>query len=355
MYSPLFAAALMLTPAATLSPTPIGFSTPAPASQAAAQTAATPPSNLEISVLTYNVHGLPWPLTKNRRAMMRAIGRELALMRQEGRQPDIVLIQEGFGGDMADLVKLSGYQHWARGPGRHDRIWGDPPAEAKGFHPARYLPFGEGWGKFTSAGLHVLSDLPITEVKSIAYRYCAGFDCLANKGAMRVRVSLPDGAGEIDVVNTHMNSKGAAKVPFSRSAKAHNLQTDELNAFVAGRGDQAPLLVGGDFNVRGSPDRYYHRVAERPFTVVSEFCNTPASDCAGEIPAPDAQPWLASEDLQAFANRGPLQVQPVKIGALFSSPETGGRLSDHDGYLVRYRLSRTGPEARPVQTASAAP
>lgn len=38
----------------------------------------------DISVLTYNVRGLPWPLASDRGNALRAIGRELAQMRQSG-------------------------------------------------------------------------------------------------------------------------------------------------------------------------------------------------------------------------------------------------------------------------------
>ncbi len=50
-----------------------------------------------------------------------------------------------------------------------------------------------------------------------AYRYCAGFDCLANKGVMMVHVDLPGLPEGLDIVNTHMNARKAAKVPKSRS------------------------------------------------------------------------------------------------------------------------------------------
>ena len=77
------------------------FEVPPPPPAPAAQTA-------EISVLTYNVRGLPWPIARGRGAALREIGAELAQMRREGREPDVVLIQEGFRAEMADLVKASG-------------------------------------------------------------------------------------------------------------------------------------------------------------------------------------------------------------------------------------------------------
>ncbi|MDF2901939.1 MAG: hypothetical protein K0Q62_1998 [Phenylobacterium sp.] len=83
----------------------------------------------EISVLTYNVRGLPWPIAKGRAKALKKIGAELAAMRREGRQPDVVLIQEGFRGEVADLVKASGYRHWAQGPTRQERASGTAPED----------------------------------------------------------------------------------------------------------------------------------------------------------------------------------------------------------------------------------
>ena len=89
-----------------------------------------------------------------------------------------------------------------------------------------------------------------------------------------------------------------------------------------------------------NPDRYDYRSAERPYQVVSEFCDRAADPCEGQAPAhPGVPPWLRSQDLQAFAGAGPVTVRPIRIETLFAASKSGRRLSDHDGYLVRYRLS----------------
>lgn len=303
---------------------------------------APPQAAAEISVLTYNVRGLPWPIAHGRAEALRKIGEELATLRAEGRQPDVVLIQEGFRDEVARLVAASGYRYWAQGPGRGER----PPANT--FNPTSGRPaLGEGWGKFTNGGLHVLSDVPITEVLSVAYRSCAGLDCLANKGAMLVRLAFPDIPVEVDVVNTHLNSRRAARAPAERTLQAHNLQTEELYAFINRyRADDAPLLIGGDFNVRNAPERYYHKASLRPFAVVSEFCSQRATDCGEHEEAGGPPAWLRSQDLQAFSEGGPVDVQPLRAEAVFTKAESL-RLSDHDGYLVRYRLSWDPSSAPP--------
>jgi endonuclease/exonuclease/phosphatase family metal-dependent hydrolase len=266
----------------------------------------------EISVLTYNVMGLHWPLAQGRGQALRQIGRELATLRRDGRQPDVVLIQEGFRGEVADLVRESGYLFWARGPG-----------------PKGVL------GKVTGGGLHVLSDAPIVDVRSVPYASCAGWDCFARKGAMLVRLAPPGLPTPIDVVNTHMNARKSSQAPRTLTLAAHNAQTRQLSTFIqAHRAPEAPLIVGGDFNIRGSPARYYFDALERPFTVVAEYCAHPEKSC-GEPATDDAEPWLKSQDLQGFHD-GTVRVRPVTSETLFTGP---AKLSDHNGYLVRYRLS----------------
>lgn len=287
-----------------------------------------PLQTAEISVLTYNVKGLPWPIAFGRGKALKRIGRELAEMRRKGRQPDVVLLQEGFRGEIADLVRESGYRYWAQGPDRFDAA---APAESPGAPP------GLGAPKFTGSGLHILSDAPILDVEAIAYRSCAGIDCMANKGAMMARVAAAGLPVALDIVNTHMNARHASRAPPAEAREAHNEQTRELIAFIeANRNAGAPMLVGGDFNVKNAPERYYFDALKRPYTVVSEFCSRDGSGCGAGAADAVAEPWLRSQDLQAFAPGG-VRIRPVEVATLFDA--RGQRLSDHEGYLVRYRLS----------------
>jgi len=304
--------------------------------RAALQPASTEPptQTAEISVLTYNVRGLPWPIAMGRGEALREIGRELAALRREGRQPDVVLIQEGFRDEVAGLFRESGYRYWAQGPGRADRT---PFAGV--VLGARDLFRGEGVGKLMGGGLHVFSDAPIVEVRKAAFNNCAGFDCLANKGAMLVRLAPEGLPTPIDVVNTHMNSRKASMAPRSRTLPAHNGQVREFTAFLqANRRAESPLLLGGDFNIRNSPARYYFQALERPYTVVGEFCSQPGSGCGDGAADATSEPWLRTQDLQAFG-QGAVRVQPLRTETPFPARDPKRALSDHDGYLVRYQLS----------------
>jgi hypothetical protein len=183
----------------------------------------------------------------------------------------------------------------------------------------------------------VLADAPILDVRTAAYGHCAGYDCLANKGAMLVRLQPDWSPTPIDVVNTHMNARKASGAPRARTLRAHHGQTRELTAFLAANQDEDhPLLVGGDFNIRNSSARYDYQAEARPYTVVSEYCARVGSGCGHGAPDAAARPWLRTQDLQGFRD-GAVRVQPVASRYLFEVGDK--RLSDHEGYLVRYQLS----------------
>jgi hypothetical protein len=129
--------------------------------------------------------------------------------------------------------RLSGYPYVARGPRKKQRDEADRPrGRGRDYKRVKYRRKGEGWGKWGSSGLWVLSNHPIDWVKSHAYRYCAGLDCLANKGVMLVSGGRGGPADPVEIADTHLNSKGASGVPRKRNRMAHHLQADELKSFM---------------------------------------------------------------------------------------------------------------------------
>jgi threonylcarbamoyladenosine tRNA methylthiotransferase MtaB len=191
---------------------------------------------VELSVMTYNVEGLPWPVRAGRGSKLKAIGRHLAALREKGLEPDVVLLQEGFSDEVDDLIELSGYPYVAKGPRKKQRDGSQLTQEDRPrYKRVKYRRKGEGWGKWGSSGLWVLSNHPINWVKSHAYHYCAGLDCLANKGVMLVSLDVPGLPVPVEIADTHLNSKGASGVPRNRNRTAHHLQAAELGQFMADR------------------------------------------------------------------------------------------------------------------------
>ncbi|ALJ11852.1 endonuclease/exonuclease/phosphatase family protein [Sphingopyxis macrogoltabida] len=293
-----------------------------------------------LSVLIYNVEGLPWPARKNRGPSLDRIGQTLAGLRAEGRAPDVVLMQESFTSRAARIGARAGYANAIGGPKRSDMV--KDPAVAREFVAERRRKKGERAPKLMRSGLYVLSDFPVTEMvrEGFARKACAGFDCLAAKGMMLVRVTVPGVPAPIDIFTTHMNSGRAARVSLERSGEAHHYQALEAAHFLDKyHVPDNPLIIGGDFNMRRSPDRFDFFSTAIPYTIVHRRCLEKASACEVKMSWDGDEPWLDTQDLQAFDNGKAVSVEPIRVEAMFDGSDNGARLSDHDGFLVTYRLS----------------
>lgn len=302
-----------------------------------------PPS---LSVLSYNVHGLPWPVARDRPAALEAIAAGLRTLRLEGQQPHLVALQEAFVPDAKAIGRRAGYRYFAFGPGQNDAAPSQSDAD-RAFAQAGSYWKGEKEGKRADSGLAIFSDYPIIAVRRIAYGTCAGFDCLSNKGAMAAEVAVPGLAAPVTFVNTHLNSNHASFASDERALYAYRRQIDMFGAFVA---NVAPagshLLIAGDFNVG-------HTIARRAYfssrllrgryglSAVQLNCWRGSSCIAKEdagvrLSLKRARDWLLyrSSAMPGFV--------PVGLSAPFGPSADGSMLSDHVGIAAAYRLS-AGP------------
>ena len=307
----------------------------------AIQIAASGERSTTIDVLTYNIEGLQWPARSGRGRDLAAIGRILRDLRAAGTAPDVVLFQEVFSRAAVRGVVATGYPSLASGPSRtrrsvysqDDRL----PGRAK-------LAKGELGVRLMSSGLVIASRFAITGVARDPYsrRACAGFDCLSNKGVVLATLAVPGVPEGIDIANTHMNARKASKVAPARHRAAHRAQTRELEAFLAARRTPSrPMILGGDFNMRRSPARFDDFRLHHPFGLVHEYCQARAA-CAVSLSWDGDAPWLDTQDLQFFAQGTRVRIVPIEVRAMFDGAPGSPKLSDHDGLLVRYRLSWTG-------------
>lgn len=311
-----------------------------------------------LSVLTYNVEGLPWPARRKRGPRLREIALQLSAMRNKNEAPDIILLQEAFTSEAAGIGARAGYLNHVPGPAARERR---PPTSQEA-DPAltgrRKRRKGEGFGQFLSSGLYVLSDYPITKVDRQPFRSreCAGFDCLANKGVMHARIAVPGVPAAVDVFNTHLNSRGSAGVSHHRSLKAHRLQVNEVSRFVEQRWDRRnALLFGGDFNMRNAPARFDHFTEKTPYRLVHQHCLEPEAKCDLRLSWDGDAPWMDTQDLQGFESGNMVTVEPIRVEAMFDKPWRGKPLSDHDGLLVIYRLSWPLALAKPQTSMPVCP
>lgn len=303
-------------------------------------------ASIDIDVMLYNIQGLPFPARLNRGPDLERIGAELTAMRAACKAPQIILIQEAFSEEAAQIGARAGFAHIASGPGESDSRSTPGAPVPRAFIAGQRLSRGEGGPKLVNGGLQILSDYPVLHAVSEPFSAdaCAGTDCLSNKGAMLVRIRIPGLPQPLDILNTHMNSRKGAGVPSARTDAAHHLQTDELAAFLQrNRSPGHALLVAGDFNMKDATARFTHFERRLPQTLVHRHCASGA--CALNQPFETAQPWMETQDLHAFESGGSITIRPLRLQPVFDG-RNRPMLSDHVATVVTYRLSwRAQPAA----------
>jgi endonuclease/exonuclease/phosphatase family metal-dependent hydrolase len=305
-----------------------------------------------LSVLTYNIEGVPWPFAWDRPPAFARIADRLRALRRTGRDPQIVLLQEAFTGDAEAIGREAGYPYVVAGPSETDVNRAPPSAADSGFEAAASWWHGEIHGKLVGSGLMLLSDYPILRARRMAYPAfaCAGFDCLANKGALLVTVRIPGAPSPVDIVTTHLNSRYHSWVSDDRSLYAYRREAAFLSAFVGRWHDPSyPLIVAGDFNAGWAPPRWSAlRSAIASWPGAAPFQDA-ISDVAQRrtargIPLPgDMQAILhRAEDWQFFTSGRSAALAALAVRIPFGHEPDGTMLSDHIGYTALYRL---GPQA----------
>ena len=303
-------------------------------------------SGATLSVMTYNIRGLPWPVATGRNEALDRIGARLRALRRAGQQPDVILLQEAFSDEAQALAARSGYAHVAFGP---DTVLRTPvqadAADAAYLRDARW-DRGEAMGKSLGSGLIILSDHPIVATDRLAFPdfACAGFDCLANKGVMIAHLAVP-GAGRISIVNTHLNARKAAGVAIARTQRAYARQVALMTGFIAAhvaRGDG--LILGGDMNIGGDPQRrdiFFGGFADArlPFVTVTRGGAQQAAE-QDDVAESDLLHSIGKGKDWLFARRAAGAGASV-LGAQtpFGSEAHGAPLSDHVGYVVHYAMA----------------
>jgi endonuclease/exonuclease/phosphatase family metal-dependent hydrolase len=305
----------------------------------------------DLSVLTYNIHGMPWPFAKERDDAYEQIEDRLSAMRGDGRQPHIVLLQEAFTNRAREIGKNAGYAYVVDGPSSSQAGEAVDLGVNTAFARDASFTKGETVGKYLGSGLQILSDYPILSMRRAAFPSfaCAGYDCLANKGVLLVTIRIPGQTEPVTIVTTHMNSKRASGVSEARSAEAYQMQAKALNRFVGDNRDEAsPIIFGGDFNASNMDRR--RTLADETLAPLSSRGGSPVRNGLAEAVA-DSHLLPRSlkgevntisrrgRDWQFIANGTRNRVTPVAISVPFGLESDGTMLSDHMGLMISYRLA----------------
>lgn len=295
----------------------------------------------QLSVMSYNVHGLPWPLAV-RGGAFDAIASRLRELRAQGRQPHVMVLQEAFTPAAKAIGAAAGYRYVRFGPAVDTPAVAGTAADGT-FQADARRSRGEADGKWVDSGLAIFSDYPIVAARRVAYPVCAGFDCLANKGALAVKIAVPGVAQPIYVVGSHLNARKAAGVAAERTAYAYRRQVDLFENFIrAVVPADAPLFVAGDFNVGKTDER---RATFAAHLLSSTLALAPAlgrcerlADCAVADRADATESARRNKDWLLFRPGAALAVTPVQFQAPFGRAADGSLLSDHIGIAAAYRL-----------------
>jgi len=299
-----------------------------------------------ISVLSYNVKGLPWPVAWGRDAALEQIADRLDARRQHGEQPDIVLLQEAFADTAREIGRRAGYRHIAFGPDAAQPA-GDEKVGPLGNDWTR----GEAIGKQLDSGLAILSDFPILSVRTMAFgdTACAGYDCLANKGAMMALIQIPGRREPARIFNTHLNARTASGVGIGKANLAFRRQIRLLADFIRQEIHDtapapAPIIIAGDFNIGQDNER---RAAFTALSTTGSLPDFAALSRASGLQAIQTNAISGTRhkaDMRAIVDRAKdlmfanSALRPVRASVPFGTEPSGPALSDHFGYRIDYAL-----------------
>lgn len=261
------------------------------------------------TVLTYNIKGLPAFIAQGyEESRFGEIGRILAERQKKGDGPEIVLLQESFVDRTAELRELAAYPFTAKGPDSVRSLGVD-------------------------SGLYILSKFPILEQKNRAFgeSLCEDWDCYANKGVQFARIQLPGVPFTLEVFNTHMQA--------SRSFDGvRRKQVEVLAQFVKeNHREGSAVIFAGDFNFRPAlgEGSYKDFLAKTGLKNAGEICAT--ESCLGG--KQDRSFWRSIVDHQFVGLGSAFKLLPMAMNRSFAAPVNGMRLSDHQGYELKYRLN----------------
>lgn len=319
------------------------LSGPSPAAQKSWNVPRWPQDTDRLSVMTYNVEGLPFPIALNRTGALQQIGLRLAGLRRQGRQPHVVLLQEAFTPEAKEIAALSGYRFIAVGPGVTRSNASSASAMSDSYRAGTNWRKGEGVGKWVDSGLLVLSDFPIVATSSMTFAddACAGYDCLASKGVLLTWIKVPGQHDPIAIADTHMNSRHATGVSSARADAAFAEQLREARRFLAAQIPQgASAVFGGDFNIGHVSQRIAGVGATPPLlgTTAEATAQIRSASPVSSVDQDFRDIVKRAKDKQFYRAGAGKTLGLKTVEVPFGISGGGYDLSDHLGYTASYAL-----------------
>ena len=281
--------------------------------------AESPPKAEELSVLSYNVHGVFRLLAKD------DPGDRSATLGWLASRYDVTLLQEDFEyhDEIAAQMKSS-TAHRGNGMRLDPRLLSLKlillPFEL--ILPHFSPPYGSGLTTF------VKSNLPVASFTGEAYETCDGWlsgkaNCWSTKGWLRVRVLLPGGAA-LDIYNTHLDAGARAT-----SVATRRTQLDALATAVETISGESAIIIGGDFNLP------YYRPGDRELILgFRKRLRLRDSGAGPELPT-----WR-ERDYILFRSSPDVMLTVLGSGEALEFVNGDYALSDHPALFAQFRVEK---------------
>jgi|HubBroStandDraft_1064217.scaffolds.fasta_scaffold24125_4 endonuclease/exonuclease/phosphatase family metal-dependent hydrolase len=260
-----------------------------------------------LKVLSWNLHGLAWPLSRDPGGRMDRVSAKVREL-----SPDVVLLQEVWLGSHADRLSTALQPDWT--PICSKRRGGGPRGGL-----LTYVRASAGWQAIVPPEFQAFG------VSAPVWKIWEG-DGLGGKGVLAV--DLERGEQRICAVNTHLQSQYSG----SNYDDVREAQLIELREFVSRFHPSRLTIVAGDFNTDCRESLYSRvealgtdltveaRVPGNPGTTANPRGGRP--EWIDYIVAANSHPWTVSANLELIANQS-----------------TDVPYSDHSGLLCTVRIT----------------
>ena len=281
--------------------------------------------------LTYNVAGLPEPLSGSEPAINTVIISPLL------NDYDLVLVQEDWVDPVPPVPPFDFYHDDLISQVTHPYL-STPATPPIGTDPTRPTAL-------IADGLNRMSQFPFGDITRVRWTNCFGgfdqsdggaADCLAQKGFSVARTTFADGV-VVDVYNLH-GEAGSTPLDVQYSAEDYIQLAAFMNDYSVGR----PIIVGGDFNL--------HSDEEPDATVFSTFLD--ATGLTDTCEVVDCGDDAGAIDKFAFRSGGGITLTALTHQFEREKFERadGQPLSDHDALAVTFRW--TDPPVAPSSSTT---
>jgi endonuclease/exonuclease/phosphatase family metal-dependent hydrolase len=258
---------------------------------------------LLLTVLSYNVHGLPDLLVAD------APASRMPEISQRLNAYDVALVQESW-----SYFEALG---------------------AQATHPVVERNGGADTGLFFQTGLATFARPRLRAVTRGSLGACAGWldranDCFADKGFLRVRLALENGA-ELDVWNLHLDAGDDGT-----DREARDVQLRRLATRVQALSGAGALVIAGDFNLDET------NPADR--TLLARLRDELSLSDSGARAAADGPFAHKHIDFILYRSGAGVVLEPVAAGEAREFSDGPTPLSDHPALFARLRVSAaSGP------------